>query len=88
MKVELPSCFLPCLQDPTRGVRVEHPLLTEDVDVVHSEGGGNTELMDSRNLNVNDVLSSLACCAASVGEGDVCPGKHVGVSVGCVYGER
>lgn len=78
MKVQLPSCFLPCLQDPTRGVGVEHPLLTEDVNVVHSEGGGNTELMDSRNLNVNDVLSSLACCAASVGEGDVCPGECVG----------
>lgn len=47
------------LQDGARGVQVEHPLLTEDVDVVHFEGSGGHELLQPRQLHLQDVLCGL-----------------------------
>lgn len=45
VEVDVEAQVFAGLQDGARGAQVEHPLLTEDVDVVNSEGSGGHQLL-------------------------------------------
>lgn len=59
MEVNVEAQVFAGLQDGARGVQVEHALLTEDIDVVNSEASGGRELLQPRQLNLQDVLCGL-----------------------------
>lgn len=59
VEVNVEAQVFASLQDGARGVQVEHPPLTEDVDVVHPEGSGGHELLQPRQLHLQDVLCGL-----------------------------
>lgn len=69
MEVNVETQLLASLQDGTRGVQVEHPLLAEDIDVVNPEGPGGHQLFQPRQLDLQDVLSGLCNCLPSGGGG-------------------
>lgn len=65
VEVNVETQVFASLQDGACGVQVEHALLTEDVDVVNSEGSGGHELLQPRQLNLQDVLCGLCNCLPS-----------------------
>lgn len=65
VEVNVETKLLASLQDGARGVQVKHPLLAEDIDVVNPEGPGGHQLFQPRQLDLQDVLSSLCNCLPS-----------------------
>lgn len=65
MKVDVPPCLLPCLQDSPRLVCVEYPLLTKHINVVNAQLSRATQLLERWYLNVYDVMSGILRCTAS-----------------------
>ena len=59
VEVDVETQVFTGLQDGACGVQVEHPLFTEDVDVVNSEGSGGHQHLQPRQLNVQDVICGL-----------------------------
>ena len=70
MEVQLPPSIFSSLQDPPRGVSIKHSFLTEDINVVDTQLPGLTELPKSWDLNIDHVLRSIFCRAASNSETD------------------
>lgn len=65
VEVNVETQLLASLQDGARGVQVEHALLAEDIDVVNPEGPGGHQLLQPRQLDLQDVLSGLCNCLPS-----------------------
>ena len=65
MEIDLPACLLSRLEDSPGEVRLKHSLLTEDVDVVDGERARAAEILESRDLDTNDVLGSHFSSASS-----------------------
>lgn len=65
VEVDVETQLFASLQDGACGVQVEHPLLTEDIDVVNSECPSGHQLLQSRQLDVEDVLCGLCNCLPS-----------------------
>lgn len=59
VEVNVETQLFASLEDGARGVQVEHALLAEDVDVVDAEGPGGHQLLQPRQLDLQDVLCGL-----------------------------
>lgn len=59
MEVDVEAQLFPGLQDGAGGVQVEHPLLAEHVDVVDPERPGGHQLLQPRQLDLQDVPRGL-----------------------------
>ena len=82
MEVQLPPSIFSSLQDPPRGVGIKHSFLTEDINVVDTQLPGLTELPKSWDLNIDHVLCSIFCRAASDGETDA---FFIAICICCMF---
>ena len=64
MEIDLPPQILPCPQDPPRGICVKYSLLTKHINAVDGERARVTEILQSWDLNIDDVLGGHFSCTA------------------------
>lgn len=68
VEVDVESHFFPSLQDGAGRVKIKHPLLTERVNVVDLESPSGHQLLQPRQLNLQDVLRGFCNSLPSEGQ--------------------